>query len=67
MTGEGLKCLCGKVSLAKKTAQTKANFYHNKGRSRYMEIYQCNDSDWWHLTNRDRSRNEEWKKKRKMR
>ena len=42
-------CECGKVGFDKKTAQTKANWLmKNKGKR--LRIYQCDISDYWHLT-----------------
>lgn len=45
-------CKCGKVSFDKKTAQTKRNFLLNRGNDKVLRIYQCPDSDWWHLTSK---------------
>ena len=43
------RCACGKVMFDKKTAQTKRNQLEHQGRER-MRIYQCPESDMWHLT-----------------
>ncbi len=43
-------CRCGKVCFDKKTALTKKNDLVRKGREKYLRVYQCPDSDTWHLT-----------------
>jgi hypothetical protein len=47
-------CSCGKVCFDKRGAQTKRN-QMNQHRHRHshevkLRIYQCTESDWWHLT-----------------
>lgn len=44
------QCPCGKVCFSKKAAQSKRNFLHKIGNERFLRIYQCHMSDWWHLT-----------------
>lgn len=43
-------CKCGKVGFDKKSAQTKANWLVKRGKEKRLRIYQCNLSDYWHLT-----------------
>ncbi len=45
------RCECGKICFDKKTAQTKANSLKKHGKGQ-MRIYQCDQSDWWHLTHK---------------
>jgi len=49
------RCSCGKVCLDKKTALTKRNYLggkglEGKGKGAEFRIYQCPESNWWHLT-----------------
>lgn len=44
------RCKCGKISFDKKTAQTKRNDLLNRGNERFLRIYKCNRSNYWHLT-----------------
>ena len=46
-------CKCGKVGFDKKGVQTKRNFMLNLGKQKYLRIYQCNMSNYWHLTKRE--------------
>lgn len=43
-------CECGKVCFDKKGAQTKANWLKRRGNQKYLRVYQCEVSDYWHLT-----------------
>ncbi len=43
-------CPCGKVGFDKRTAQTKRNDLANRGNARNLKIYQCDESDLWHLS-----------------
>lgn len=43
------RCPCGKVSFDKKSALTKKNDFGKRGNGA-MRIYQCDQSDFWHLT-----------------
>ena len=43
-------CICGKIGFDKKTAQSKRNWLLKKGTIKELRIYQCNQSDYWHLT-----------------
>lgn len=50
MAYKNIRCSCGKVGFDKKTAQTKRNQLVKKGNERDLRIYQCPESDTWHLT-----------------
>lgn len=43
-------CACGKMNFDKKTATTKMNWLKKKGNEKFLRIYQCPQSDYWHLT-----------------
>ena len=43
-------CVCGKVMFDKKGAQSKRNSLLRMGREKNLRIYQCPQSDGWHLT-----------------
>lgn len=43
-------CVCGKVCFDKRSAQTKKNWLVKKGREKFLRIYQCDQSNYWHLT-----------------
>lgn len=45
-------CVCGKVGFDKKSALTKANHLKKRGRERFLRVYPCHMSDYWHLTKR---------------
>lgn len=45
-----IQCSCGKISFDKKGAQTKRNQLLKWGNQRNLRIYQCPESDTWHLT-----------------
>lgn len=50
-------CQCGKVCFDKKTAQTKRNQLERMGGEKYLRVYQCPQSDYWHLTKATNYRN----------
>lgn len=45
-------CECGKVCFDKKSAQTKRNSLIRRGNARDLRIYQCDRSNYWHLTSK---------------
>jgi hypothetical protein len=45
-------CQCGKRMYHKKDGETVRNFLMDKGKEKYLRIYQCNQCDFWHLTKR---------------
>ena len=48
-------CKCGKVCFDKKSAQSKRNSLIRMGKERYLRIYQCDISDCWHLTKKEKT------------
>lgn len=62
MIVDGTKCGCGKYGYSKRTAEQKANYIRKTGRGRHIRIYQCDQSDMWHLTNGDRAHDEKYKR-----
>lgn len=47
--------MCKKKSLRKITAQRLVNEF--KGKGEILRIYQCEDCNFWHLSNKERSEN----------
>lgn len=47
-------CICGKVGFSKIDAQTKANFLKRQGKAKNMRVYQCLESDNWHITSKNK-------------
>lgn len=43
-------CPCGKIGWDKRGAQTKRNSLLKRGNRAEFRIYQCDESDTWHLT-----------------